>query len=403
MKKALLAGAVLAMLTPYAFAQSSVTLYGVIDEGLDYVNNTQVAGATGRRQASRVFLTTGILQGDRWGLKAVEDLGGGLQTIAVLESGWDINTGALQQGNALFGRQAYVGLAGKDGSVMLGRQYDILLDYVSPAVSSDSWGGAYAAHVEDLDNLNNGYRVNNAIKFKTATIAGFSVGGMYSVGGVAGDLSRNQIFGAGASYSYGPLFVGAAYMNARDPNISVYGSNPSGGNNTVNNFGATALTGVQGNPAISGYASAHTRQIIAAGASYKLGKGTFLLNYSNVRFSGLGDLTAGPNPLGYTGSASFNTAELGYFMFVTPALLIGGNYSFTKGSGPDGMDAKYSQIEIGSDYFLSKRTDLYALVTGMKASGRDSTGQAAVASINLLTPSTNDKQLMVRLAIRHKF
>src|SRR5262245_38630711 len=97
-----------------AHAQSSVTLYGVIDAGLIYVNNVN--------GAHQYAAQAGWYQGNRWGLYGTEDLGGGYQAIFRLESGFSVQTGALGQGGALFGRQAYVGLASPYGTVTLGRQ-----------------------------------------------------------------------------------------------------------------------------------------------------------------------------------------------------------------------------------------------------------------------------------------
>ncbi|MEN2474802.1 porin [Burkholderia sp. GS2Y] len=402
MKKRIVAATLLALGVQQVYAQSSVTLYGLIDDGVNYINNVQTAGKSAHGKASLVFLSSGVLQGDRWGLRAIEDLGGGLQAIGVLESGWDLNTGAMQQGGAQFGRQAFIGLGSSVGTVTLGRQYDLLLDFISPTTSA-LWGGSYVAHISDIDNLNNTYRVNNALKFKSQPVGGVTIGAMYSLGGVAGDVTRNQLFGGGASYAFGSLYVGIGYMNARDPNVSVYGGNPSGGGAKVNNIGATTLAGVQGNPAVSGYASAHSKGILAIGGTYTIGTGKIIANYSNVRFKGLGDVSAGPNPLGYGGSATLNTAEVGYYQYVTPTLLLGGGYVFTKANNAGGNLAKYHQGQIGADYFLSKRTDLYATLVFQKASGTDSTGQQAVASINGVTPSSSDCQMLVRLGIRHKF
>lgn len=73
-----------------AHAQSSVTLYGVADDGLSYANNQ---GGKSSLQA-----VSGMPSVNRWGLKGVEDLGGGLKTIFTLENGFDLNTGGLAQG-----------------------------------------------------------------------------------------------------------------------------------------------------------------------------------------------------------------------------------------------------------------------------------------------------------------
>ena len=85
-----------------AHAQSSVTLYGVIDDGLTFVSNQ------GGHHAYR--MDDSISQGDRFGFRGAEDLGGGLKAIFNLEGGFNPNTGASRQGGLEFGRQAYIGL-----------------------------------------------------------------------------------------------------------------------------------------------------------------------------------------------------------------------------------------------------------------------------------------------------
>ncbi|SOE99626.1 porin [Burkholderia sp. OK233] len=106
-----------ASLPTMSHAQGSVTLYGVIDEGVNYQSN-----AAGNRLFN---LSSGVIQGSRWGLRGAEDLGGGTRAIFVLENGFDVNTGALGQGSRMFGRQAYVGLSSDTyGTLMAGRQYD---------------------------------------------------------------------------------------------------------------------------------------------------------------------------------------------------------------------------------------------------------------------------------------
>src|SRR4029078_6532063 len=79
-----------------AQAQSSVTLYGVVDAGLGYVSNANQNGD------SRWGMINGNLSGDRWGWKGTEDLGGGLKAIFQLENGFDVGTGQLNQGGREF-------------------------------------------------------------------------------------------------------------------------------------------------------------------------------------------------------------------------------------------------------------------------------------------------------------
>ncbi len=101
-----------------AHAQSSVTLYGLIDEGVMYTNSVQTRATQGAHAGkSQVALVDGAsgIGGTRWGITGVEDLGGGLKTIFTLENGFNINTGGLAQGGLLFGRQAFRRPVGADG------------------------------------------------------------------------------------------------------------------------------------------------------------------------------------------------------------------------------------------------------------------------------------------------
>ncbi|WP_256737744.1 porin, partial [Paraburkholderia fungorum] len=107
MKKTLLATAVLGSISLTAHAQSSVTLYGLIDAGISYVNNARA----GTGHDNLVKYDDGVASGSRWGLRGTEDLGGGLKALFVLENGFNSGTGAAGQGNSMFGRQAYVGLS----------------------------------------------------------------------------------------------------------------------------------------------------------------------------------------------------------------------------------------------------------------------------------------------------
>ncbi|MGH8782749.1 porin [Paraburkholderia sp.] len=385
MKKSLLALTALGAFAGVAHAQSSVTLYGIIDEGFNI--NTNAGGK------HLYNLSSGVLQGSRWGLRGTEDLGGGLKAIFVLENGFDVNTGKLGQGGLMFGRQAYVGLSSPFGTVTAGRQYDSVVDYVGPLEVGDQWGGYIAAHPGDLDNFNNAYRVNNAVKFTSANYGGLTFGGLYSFGGTAGDFSRNQTFSVGAGYSNGPLVLGVGYLNARTP------SSASGlfGNNTTSTTPAAVTS-----PVYAGYASAHTYQVIGAGGAYTFGAATIGATYSNIKFM---NFTSGAFA---NQTATFNNGELNFKYQLTPALVLGAAYDYTKGSSiSGGSAAKYHQGSLGADYFLSKRTDVYVIGVFQHASGDTLTSSGQViqadAAINGLTASSNKNQLAARVGIRHKF
>lgn len=390
MKKSLIAMAALSTFVGVAHAQSSVTLYGIVDDGFNFVTNSG-----GKHLYS---LASGVMQSDRWGLRATEDLGGGLNAIFVLENGFDLNSGKLGQGGLEFGRQAYVGLSGKYGGLLLGRQYDSVVDYVGRLEFGDTFGASITAHAGDVDNFNNTYRVNNAIKFKSANYGGLTFGGLYSLGGVAGQAGRNQIYSLGAGYTNGPLVLGVGYLNVRNPNVSFFGNSTSG---TV-----SSTTSNVSSPVYAGFGSANTYQVLGVGGAYTIGAATIGATYSNIKFGNLGASYASPFA-GQTGT--FNNGELSFMYAFTPALLVGAAYDYTRGSQVSGHSAaQYHQASLGIDYFLSKRTDLYAVGVYQHAAGdtlstAGTTIVPAVAAISGLTASTNQNQLVVRAGIRTKF
>ncbi|SDC95311.1 porin [Paraburkholderia lycopersici] len=403
-RRAVVAPVVLtAMMAGTAHAQSSVTLYGVVDEGLEYVSNVKTGA--GGKSLFQLDSVSG-LQGSRWGLRGAEDLGGGLKAIFTLENGFDLNSGKLGQGGALFGRQAYVGLSSNSfGAVTLGRQYDSVVDYVEAYVAAAQWASHRAAHPGDLDNLNNSVRTDNAVKYASPNFGGFTFGGLYSFGGQPGSMSRNQVYSLGASYSGGPVSLGVGYLNVRNPNVSYFGDNPNGGGVTTNNVSAAT------NPVFSGYSSARTYEVIAAGGAYTFGSATLGVTYSNIRFSNLGDTAAsGPNPLHYTGNATFNNFEVNAKYQITPSLVAGFAYDYTKGNAVTSTDPSvhntgvtYHQFALGTDYNLSKRTDVYLLGIYQKASGVDSTGNEAVASLPNVTAAAGNHAALIRGGLRVKF
>ncbi|MBU9489733.1 porin [Burkholderia multivorans] len=385
MKKSLLALVALGAFAGAAHAQSSVTLYGIIDEGFIFNNNAKGQHLYG--------LSSGVMQGSRFGLRGTEDLGGGLKAIFTLENGFDVNSGRLGQGGLMFGRQAYVGLSSPYGTVTLGRQYDSVVDFVGPLEAGDQWGGYIAAHPGDLDNFNNAYRVNNAVKYTSPSYAGFSFGGLYSLGGIAGQFARNQVWSLGAGYNNGPLVLGVGYLNARTP------ANFGGMFNNGSSAATTAVT----SPVYGAYANtANTYQVIGAGGAYTFGAATIGATYSNTKFKGF---SVGPF---VNQTATFNNGEINFKYQLTPALILGAAYDYTQGSKINGSSAaKYHQGSLGVDYFLSKRTDVYVIGVYQHASGNtlDANGNVvqAHASINGLDPSATSNQVAARVGIRHKF
>src|ERR1700761_4302262 len=247
MKKSTIALVALGTLAGAAHAQSSVTLYGIIDEGFDMITNN--------KGGHQYQLAGSVMQGNRWGLTGAEDLGGGMKALFLLESGFNGNSGALSQNGLLFGRQAWVGLSSQYGTVTLGRQYDSVFDYAAPLAAGQLGGGIYGAHPGDLDNSNIDYHDNNTIKYASPTINGLKFGGTYSLGGVAGNLTNSQIYSLGASYKQGPIALGTAYVNARNPMAGRF------------NTAASSLPYTLTSPISSGFLTANTFQVIDFGAA----------------------------------------------------------------------------------------------------------------------------------------
>jgi len=149
MKCARIAVAASIVVAGAAHAQSSVTLYGIIDTSIVYSNDARKNPANpsaGSGSQWQVF--AGSIYVPRFGLRGSEDLGGGLSAIFQLENGFNSVNGTFKNGGDLFGRQAWVGLgAARYGTLTLGRQYDFMVTYLTPlsATGSAGFGGNFAS------------------------------------------------------------------------------------------------------------------------------------------------------------------------------------------------------------------------------------------------------------------
>jgi predicted porin len=149
--------------------------------------------------------------------------------------------------------------------------------------------------------------------------------------------------------------------------------------------------------------------VVGAGGAYTFGAATVGLTYSNIRFANLGASYSTAALAAFRGqTATFNNAEVNFKYQLTPALLVGAAYDYTRGSEINGASrAQYHQGALGVDYFLSKRTDVYVIGVYQHATGEtlSATGAtvAATAGINGLSGSSNQNQLAARVGIRHKF
>lgn len=135
MKKTLLMAALATISSGAVHAESSVTLYGILDAGVGYskVDGSFTDPTTGQTvsvKGSRIGMNDSVKNGSRWGLRGREDLGNGLYATFQLESGFNVSDGQSTQGGRLFGREATVGLASDSwGQMKIGRQYNIASRY----------------------------------------------------------------------------------------------------------------------------------------------------------------------------------------------------------------------------------------------------------------------------------
>ena len=381
-KMKLLLPAVAVTLAVPAFAQNSVTLYGVIDEGFNYTNNV------GGQHAYE--MGDGYVQGSRWGLKGTEDLGGGLKAVFQLENGFNLNTGGLRQGSRMFGRQAYVGLADdKFGTVTLGRQYDSLVDYLAQTTANGNWAGALFSHPYDNDNTDNSFRVDNTVKYTSPTFAGLQFGGTYSFSNSTG-FAANRQYSVGGQYANGGLLLAAAYLQANQPGSTVGGAISQTGDS---NFPSALL------------------RVFGAGVNYTFGPATLGFAYTNTYMKQpTGTEYLGGSILPATGTLSnlrFQNFELNGKYQLTPALFLGAMYTYTRASfnATSGKaNPVYHQFGVMADYNLSKRTDVYVQGAYQHAAG-DKTGTALdfAAVPGADDASSNRNQLVARVALRHKF
>ncbi len=233
MKKTILLAASAATFSAAAVhAETSVTLYGLLDTGIGYTKvdgsyTNPTTGTNAGMNSSRLGTTTGQTAGSRWGLRGKEDLGDGLYATFKLESGFDSNNGNSLQGGRLFGREATIGLGSADwGEVRLGRQYNVATRMLASLFGSD-FGGGFSQTTTGAGlgfSGSNWVRYDNLALYESPSFGGFRVSAGYSFN--ANDLTPTQTgfatadntraITSGLSYNNGPLvaFISYEQLNA---------------------------------------------------------------------------------------------------------------------------------------------------------------------------------------------
>jgi predicted porin len=363
-KLTFVATAVLGLLSTTAMAQSSVTLYGIIDAAVVHTTN-QVGG-------SKSAVDAGQLATSRWGMKGSEDLGGGLKANFGLEGSIFNDSGAAGLGfgggtaagttTSLFDRQATVGLSGGFGSVNLGRQNILGVDSIgladpiglahpgtNPNVAFSALNSGSLYNTFGTNGGGSALRQNNSIKYLTPVMSGFGGALMYGFGEQPGNTSASSYAGISGYYTAGAA-GGAALAYAQLKNAA--------DNSTLTLWGGGAK-----------YSITPTLELRATYAQNEVDT-----TKRKIAVTGLG--------VNYT---------------VMPALTLTGAYYNTKRSGVDSGKAD-QYIALGK-YALSKRTILYASLTHAKA------GSANIndTSLGLIIGAGNSTANRTAVGVLHTF
>ena len=368
-KLTLVAGAVLALVsTTSALAQSSVTLYGIVDAAFVYTTKQSApvpAGApAGTQRGVSVGATSAIDAGQlatsRWGMRGSEDLGGGLKANFTLEGTIANDTGAGGGGgtSTLFDRAAIVGVSGGFGAITLGRQNALAVDAVgavdpigfsqpgiNPNVTYSSLNSTALFAPFGTNNGVSSLRQNNSIRYALPVMSGFSGAAMYGFGEVPGNRSASSYVGLLGAFNAGPITASLGYNLLKNPSAAA--------------------------------ATTDKLTLIGGGVKYEI---------SNA-FAVKASYTQSKTDLAPTRKIS--VAGLGVDFVAMPGLTLTGAFYNTKRAASGTItEAKANQLVAKVNYALSKRTSVYTLLTNERVG---LITQPVSERVGLITNATDSK------------
>jgi predicted porin len=368
--KAALLTAIMSTATLYsvsATAQSSVTLFGLVDEGIRYTTHANPQGD------SRYQIGNGESE-SLWGLKGTEDIGGGTKVVFQLENRFFPNNGESDPAYPFF-NTAFVGVQSSTyGKLTMGRQLNPLSDAVLSAFISNPWLPTFYQFRPEV-MMSQGVWTSNMIKYAarwqyiTAEVS-------YAFGGNAGAFGSGSQIGASVLVLPGwPLNLAAAYLDSRDAvNSSAHLKSWTAGGSYV--FGGTSIN---------------------AGWAVNRQDAGFVGNFPNGPFSEPA-LTA----------LKFNTFSARQMFYGGVTQLLGDSTHLSAnvwrtiqtGKTQTG-DGNATQFQLLADYNLSKRTDVY--LEGDYSLYRGGMVGAQFQGINAVSSAYTTTQLGVMAGIRHAF
>jgi len=344
-----------------ASAQSSVTVYGLLDESLSSQKDTFTIGGA-NLEGNKSGVQQGILNGSRLGFKGTEDLGGGLKANFLVELSLAPQAKAADMAN----RQSYVGVSGNFGAVTIGRQYTPYF----VVVGAVDFAGEIAAPGMVAMNHMMGLRRDNAVQYVSPSISGFQgtvqvAGGTQTasqLGGTSGSLGKS--FGGSLVYAAGPLVAAVVIDDVTAPTGEQQIAYTSlAGPTTANLFGT--VTSIE-------------TKVWAAGGLYDFGAAKVSAAYTSLtdnKLAGAPDVTS----KGYNFSVS---VPLG------AATLIG-NLGSANVQQAGTNDGTITGMQLVGLYSLSKRTTAYAVYGTDKLTFDNTAGEG--------------KRTQANLGIRHTF
>jgi predicted porin len=400
MKKSLLAVAAIGAFASAAQAQSSVTVYGILDVG--YVGgNSRVASGTAVTKGTSNAFASSAESTSRLGFKGTEDLGGGTSAFFTVELGLEptTSTSGFKNSATTENRQSFAGLKKNGvGDFAIGTQYTIIHNAVS---ATDAGGtnnilgdmiytsatGTGATVADNNFAANNGYaagnsytiRSQNALTLNTANFAGFTGHGLVimnntnttqttfaSSNGYSGGTNNQNGWGLGVDYAWHKLFVTAAMqqLNAKQAYNTTGATTIAGAN--INIFGAGQSSSLGTNVKDNQYYVA---------ATYDFGILKAYAQYINRKVTAQQD----------TGYYAKRTGEqIGVRSYITPTIEAWAQGGLGKDTafGSSNPAANMTSWQIGSNYYLSKRTNLYAIYGQVGTSNVSVVNNANPASFN---------------------
>ncbi|MBU3581202.1 porin [Polynucleobacter sp. AP-Capit-er-40B-B4] len=424
MKKSLLAVAAIGAFASAAQAQSSVTVYGILDVGYIGSNAREgtVASAAGQNNQVQKIQKSAFGQSaeqtSRLGFKGTEDLGGGASAFFTVELGLTPQNSNLSGGTAedriqkttnasgstIDNRQSFVGLKKNGiGQFAFGRQYtpvfntgaatspgqynNIIGDVVYLGSSSVYGSGS------TVNGNNNGLgftnRASNSLTAQSDNFAGFVVGGMYSMNNqnqteiatpgttsaAAGGGNTNYGgWGLNGSFTWQKLYVGVAYQSFK----TQYNTGVVGGA-TITNVGSAASTTGQTIPASALFSAAQiSDKQTLAGATYDFG---ILKAYAQWVGRKVQNDYVTSATVGAGEQLNRNAQQIGVRSYITPTVEAWASVGTGKVKATyNAATSNFFGYQLGSNYYLSKRTNLYAIYGQQQTSSTSANAGAGMGA-----------------------